>query len=124
MASQLSSLFRKFWRLISSIKTGVILLIIVVIVSAAGTVILQRPMTEGDEMQRAYSPRVKPDCCAPITTQCSAVAGRELSMGCLRVKFFTSCPHDRCAGCPSRATPILLVYYNCALQRSPGSAAF
>ena len=58
MASQLSSFFRKFWQLISSIKTGVILLITVVIVSAAGTVILQRPMTEADEMQRAYSPQM------------------------------------------------------------------
>lgn len=58
MASQISSFFRKFWQLISSIKTGVILLITVVIVSAAGTVILQRPMTEPDEMQRAYSPEM------------------------------------------------------------------
>jgi cytochrome c biogenesis protein len=58
MASQLSSFFRKFWQLISSIKTGVILLIVVVIVSAAGTIILQRPMTEADEMQRAYSPQM------------------------------------------------------------------
>lgn len=58
MAFQLSSFFRKFWQLISSIKTGVILLIVVVIVSAAGTVILQRPMTEADEMQRAYSPEM------------------------------------------------------------------
>ena len=58
MASQLSSIFRKFWQLISSIKTGVILLIVVVIVSAAGTIILQRPMTEPDEMQRAYSPEM------------------------------------------------------------------
>jgi cytochrome c biogenesis protein len=39
-------------------KTGVILLIVVVITSAAGTLILQRPATEPDEMQRAYSPQV------------------------------------------------------------------
>jgi cytochrome c biogenesis protein len=58
MASQLSSWFHKFWQLISSIKTGVVLLIVVVIVSAAGTIILQRPMTEADEMQRAYSPQM------------------------------------------------------------------
>lgn len=57
MAAQFS-FFRKFWQMISSIKTGVILLIIVVIVSAAGTVILQRPVTEADEMQRAYSPQM------------------------------------------------------------------
>ncbi len=49
---------RKFWKTLAAIKTGVILLIIVVIISAAGTVILQRPATEADEMQRAYSPQV------------------------------------------------------------------
>src|SRR5438270_1025138 len=48
----------KAWRTLSSIKTGVILLIVVVIVSAAGTLILQRPMTDADEMQRAYSPQI------------------------------------------------------------------
>ncbi len=58
MASQLSSFFRKFWQLMSSIKTGVVLLITVVTVSAAGTLILQRPMTDPDEMQRAYSPEM------------------------------------------------------------------
>ncbi len=49
---------RKFWQTIGSIKTGVVLLILVVIVSAAGTLILQRPVTGPDEMQRAYSPQV------------------------------------------------------------------
>jgi len=49
---------RKFWQTLGAIKTGVILLILVVIISAAGTVILQRPATEADEMQRAYSPQV------------------------------------------------------------------
>src|SRR5208283_5686508 len=49
---------RKFWQTLAAIKTGVILLILVVIISAAGTVILQRPATEADEMQRAYSPQV------------------------------------------------------------------
>jgi cytochrome c biogenesis protein len=58
MASKAASLWRKYWQLISSIKTGVILLIVVVIVSAAGTLILQRPMTDPDEMQRAYSPQM------------------------------------------------------------------
>jgi len=47
---------RKIWQTLSSIKTGVILIILVVIFSAAGTVILQRPMTEPEDMQRAYSP--------------------------------------------------------------------
>jgi len=52
----LRSAFRKIWQTLSSIKTGVILIISVVIFSAAGTVILQRPMTEPEDMQRAYSP--------------------------------------------------------------------
>jgi len=47
---------RKIWRTLSSIKTGVVLIILCVILSAAGTVILQRPMTDADDMQRAYSP--------------------------------------------------------------------
>jgi len=48
---------RKIWQTLAAIKTGVILLILVVILSAAGTVILQRPATDPDEMQRAYSPQ-------------------------------------------------------------------
>jgi cytochrome c biogenesis protein len=49
---------RSIWQTLAAIKTGVVLLILVVILSAAGTVILQRPTTDGDEMQRAYSPQV------------------------------------------------------------------
>jgi cytochrome c biogenesis protein len=49
---------RKIWQTLSSIKTGVVLLITVVILSAAGTIVLQRPVTDADEMQRAYSPQV------------------------------------------------------------------
>src|SRR5262249_3413842 len=49
---------RKLWQSLSAIKTGVILLIIVVSISAAGTVILQRPVTDADEMQRAYTPQM------------------------------------------------------------------
>src|SRR5277367_2098099 len=56
MALALRSSSRKVWQTLSSIKTGVILIILCVIFSAAGTVILQRPMTDPDEMQRAYSP--------------------------------------------------------------------
>jgi cytochrome c biogenesis protein len=48
--------FRKIWQTLSAIKTGVVLIILVVILSAAGTVILQRPITDPDDMQRAYSP--------------------------------------------------------------------
>jgi len=53
-----ASLPRKLWQTLAAIKTGVILLILVVILSAAGTIILQRPATDPDEMLRAYSPRV------------------------------------------------------------------
>ncbi|MGA8538853.1 MAG: cytochrome c biogenesis protein ResB [Terriglobales bacterium] len=47
----------KTWRTIASIQTGVVLLILVVILAAVGTVVLQRPATELDEMQNAYSPQ-------------------------------------------------------------------
>jgi cytochrome c biogenesis protein len=56
MASSLRSALRNTWQTLSSIKTGVVLIILVVIFSAAGTVILQRPMTDPEDMQRAYSP--------------------------------------------------------------------
>ncbi len=56
MALSFRSIYRKSWQTLSSIKTGVILIILVVIFSAAGTVILQRPMTDPDDLQRAYSP--------------------------------------------------------------------
>src|ERR1700687_4642937 len=56
MAPSLRSAWHKFWQTLSSIKTGVVLIILVVIFSAAGTVILQRPMTDPDDMARAYSP--------------------------------------------------------------------
>src|SRR6201993_3365248 len=58
MAAHIRSLRRKIWQALSSIKTGVVLLITVVVLSAAGTIVLQRPVTEPDEMQRAYSPQV------------------------------------------------------------------
>jgi len=57
MALSLSAAARKTWRTAASIKTGVILLVLVVILAAAGTVILQRPITDPDEIQRAYSPQ-------------------------------------------------------------------
>jgi cytochrome c biogenesis protein len=47
---------RKIWQTLSSIKTGVVLLIVTVVVSAAGTIILQRPATDPDQIERAYSP--------------------------------------------------------------------
>jgi cytochrome c biogenesis protein len=58
MALSFPKIAKKIWQTAASIKTGVVLLILVVVLAAAGTVILQRPMTEPDDMQRAYSPRV------------------------------------------------------------------
>lgn len=58
MAVDLGALAHKTWRTIASIQTGVVLLILVVILSAVGTIVLQRPATEPDEMQTAYSPQV------------------------------------------------------------------
>lgn len=58
MAAGFGSIRRKAWQTLSSIKTGVILLILVVIVSALGTIVLQRPVTDADELQRAYSPQM------------------------------------------------------------------
>jgi cytochrome c biogenesis protein len=57
MATSSRSLVRKAWQTAASIKTGVVLLILVVILSAAGTIVLQRPVTDSEEMQRAYSPQ-------------------------------------------------------------------
>jgi cytochrome c biogenesis protein len=58
MVVDLRALAHKTWRTVASIQTGVVLLILVVILSAAGTIVLQRPVTEPDEMQNAYSPQV------------------------------------------------------------------
>ncbi|HUO13553.1 MAG TPA: cytochrome c biogenesis protein ResB [Verrucomicrobiae bacterium] len=56
MALSFRTLPHKTWQTLSSIKTGVVLIILCVIFSAAGTVILQRPMTDPEDMERAYSP--------------------------------------------------------------------
>jgi cytochrome c biogenesis protein len=58
MAVELTRWTRKIWQTLSAIKTGVVLLITVVVIAAAGTIVLQRPVTEADEMQRAYSPQM------------------------------------------------------------------
>src|SRR5579884_3037464 len=58
MGTPSKNLIRRAWQTLGSIKTGVLLLIITVIISAAGTVILQRPATDPDEIQRAYSPQM------------------------------------------------------------------
>jgi cytochrome c biogenesis protein len=46
----------KIWTNLSAVKTGIVLLIVVGLASAAGTLILQRPMTDPEKMQSAYSP--------------------------------------------------------------------
>ncbi len=51
------SFARKAWQTAAAIKTGVVLLILVVVLAAAGTIILQRPMTDPEDMQRTYSPQ-------------------------------------------------------------------
>ena len=48
---------RRLWQTLASVKTGIILLIVVAVVSAAGTFILQRPLTDPDQLQQAYSPQ-------------------------------------------------------------------
>ena len=53
-----TTMIRRIWQTIGAVKTGVILLIITVIISAAGTLILQRPATDPDDLQRAYSPQM------------------------------------------------------------------
>jgi cytochrome c biogenesis protein len=57
VAVNLSATARQAWQTAASIKTGVVLLILVVIFSAVGTIVLQRPNTEPDEMLNAYSPQ-------------------------------------------------------------------
>lgn len=50
------SITQRFWKALGSVRTGIILLIIVGVASAAGTFILQRPLTDADKMRQAYSP--------------------------------------------------------------------
>lgn len=47
---------RRLWLTLSSVKTGIILLIIIGLAAAAGTFILQRPLTEAAKLEQAYSP--------------------------------------------------------------------
>jgi cytochrome c biogenesis protein len=57
MSANLRTFIHKAWRTVASIQTGVVLLILVVVLSAVGTIVLQRPVTEPDEMRNAYSPQ-------------------------------------------------------------------
>jgi len=51
------NLWTRLYRVLASVRTGIILLIAVGVVAAAGTVILQRPLTDPADLQRAYSPQ-------------------------------------------------------------------
>lgn len=55
MTFSLHSVSRRFWNTLSSVRTGIILLIVVGVASAGGTLILQRPLTDPEKLQRAYS---------------------------------------------------------------------
>ena len=57
MAFDLISIPKKIYKTLANLRTGVVLLILVVIVAAMGTLILQRPVTDSDKMQAAYSPQ-------------------------------------------------------------------
>lgn len=58
MAGGRRSFGQRLWQTLGAVKTGVILLVLVVIFAAAGTLILQRPATDPDELQRAYAPEL------------------------------------------------------------------
>src|SRR3974377_271957 len=57
MAFNVLSIPKRIYKTLANLRTGVVLLIIVVVVSALGTFILQRPVTEPEKMQAAYSPQ-------------------------------------------------------------------
>jgi cytochrome c biogenesis protein len=52
----LKAIWTKLYQTLASVRTGIFLIIIVGLFSAVGTVILQRPTSEPDEIQRAYTP--------------------------------------------------------------------
>jgi cytochrome c biogenesis protein len=58
MAALPRSSKRPLWQLLGSVRTGIVLLIIVGLAVLAGTVILQRPITEPAKLHQAYSPEV------------------------------------------------------------------
>src|ERR1700694_1561136 len=53
----LKSIWSKVYQTLASVRTGIFLIIVVGIFSAIGTVILQRPTSEPEDIQRAYSPQ-------------------------------------------------------------------
>ena len=57
MSFALLSIPKRIYKTLANLRTGVVLLILVVIASAVGTFVLQRPVTEPDKLQAAYSPQ-------------------------------------------------------------------
>ena len=57
MAPQAHLSKREVWRLFGSVRTGIVLLILVGLAVMAGTLILQRPITEPAKLHDAYSPQ-------------------------------------------------------------------
>jgi cytochrome c biogenesis protein len=53
----LTTIPKRLYKTLANLRTGVVLLILVVLVSALGTFILQRPVTDPEKMQAAYSPQ-------------------------------------------------------------------
>lgn len=58
MATDSPNFGRKIYKTLASVRTGVLLILIVGVFAALGTVILQRPTTDPDVIQRTYSPQV------------------------------------------------------------------
>ena len=52
----LKSIWTKLYQTLAAVRTGIFLIIIVGVFSALGTVVLQRPTSEPEDVQRAYSP--------------------------------------------------------------------
>ncbi|HXZ81943.1 MAG TPA: cytochrome c biogenesis protein ResB [Terriglobales bacterium] len=52
-----STYVQRVYRIFASVKTGIILLIVLGIVAATGTFILQRPITDPQQIERTYSPQ-------------------------------------------------------------------
>ncbi len=53
--STLHSMNRKAWKIASSVRTGILLLLLLILASAAGTFVLQRPITDPEKIAAAYS---------------------------------------------------------------------
>ncbi len=57
MAFDAPSIPKRLYKTLANLRTGIVLLILVGIAAALGTIILQRPVTEADQLTAAYSPR-------------------------------------------------------------------